>query len=146
MKLSWTFLTVANSGWLSDLFKTNSEIEKVSTSSTLSPVTQKIPENDEIFENSKALSEINEITTTQAASSKQSSDENFEEAPENLGNSDKILENSGVVLSFEVDENVAEHLPLNPQPGLGKINQFRHGGTNVPPIFKIAPDNFCENP
>ena len=82
MKLSWTFLTVANAGWFSDLFQTNSEIEKAPVSSTLSPVTQKIPENHEISENSKALSEMNEISTTQATSNEQSFDENLEEGPE----------------------------------------------------------------
>ena len=122
MKLSWTFLTVANAGWLSDLFKTNSEIEKVPVSSTLSPNTQKIPENLEISENSKAHSEMNEITPTKPTSNKQSFDENLEEVLENLGNSDEIFDNSEVFVEVEVDENVPELLPLNPQPGLGKIS------------------------
>ena len=122
MKLSWTFLTVANAGWLSDLFKTNSEIEKVPVSSMLSPITQKITENDEISENSKAHSEMNEITPTKPTSNKQSFDENLEEVLENLGNSNEIFDNSEVFVEVEVDENVPELLALNPQPGLGKIS------------------------
>ena len=122
MKLSWTFLTVANAGWLSDLFKTNSEIEKVPVSSTLSTITQKITEKDEISENSMPLSEMTETTPTKPTSNKQSFDKNSEEVLENLGNSDQIFDNSEVFVEVEVDENVPELLPLNPQPGLGKIS------------------------
>ena len=122
MKLSWTFLTVANAGWLSDLFKTNSEIEKVPVSSTLSTITQKITEKDEISENSMPLSEMTETTPTKPTSNKQSFDKNLDEVLENLGNSDEIFDNSAVFVEVEVDENVPELLPLNPQPGLGMIS------------------------
>ena len=122
MKLSWTFFTVANAGWLSDLFKTNSEIEKVPVSSTLSTITQKITEKDEISENSMPLSEMTETTPTKPTSNKQSFDENLDRVLENLGNSDEIFDNSEVFVGVEVDENVPELLPLNPQPGLGMIS------------------------